>query len=157
MPTHSEQQTLPYSAQQLFDLMSGTGKGVRHELVAPKRIVERASTETDPVEPQWLSEALRFIRKEISAGGNAEEVIRHVALSHTQVERAFVKALGNTVHQEIARLRMREACRLLTETSKAAAEISKLAGFASPQYFNRLFSRQFGKTPGEYRNQSKGD
>jgi hypothetical protein len=27
--------------------------------------------------PLWLSEALRFIRKEMSAGVNAEEVIRH--------------------------------------------------------------------------------
>ena len=138
-------------ARHLFDRMTGKRRGVEHSLVAPKRIVERASTETDPVEPLWLSDALRFIRKEIPAGVNAEEVIRHVGLSHTQVERAFVKALGNTVHQEISRLRMREACRLLTETASPAAAISKLAGFTSPQYFNRLFRQQFGKTPGEFR------
>ena len=144
-------------AQELFDRMTGVSRGVRHALVSPKRIVERASTETDPVEPAWLSAALRFIRKEIPSGVNAEEVIRHVGLSHTQVERAFVKALGNTVHQEIARLRMREACRLLVETPHPASIVSKLSGFTSPQYFNRLFSRQFGKTPGEYRSQSLGE
>jgi LacI family transcriptional regulator len=139
-------------AQRLFDLMSGKSKGVGHALVSPKRVVERASTETDPVEPQWLSEALRFIRKEIPGGVNAAEVIRHVGLSHTQVERAFVKALGNTVHQEISRLRMREACRLLTETAHPVATVGKLAGFTSPQYFSRLFSGQFGVTPGAYRS-----
>jgi LacI family transcriptional regulator len=139
-------------AQQLFALMSRADKGTRHTLVSPKRIVERASTETDPVEPQWLSEALRFIRKEIPSGVNAEEVIRHVGLSHTQVEKVFAKVLSTTVHQEITRLRMREACRLLVETSKGAADVSKLVGFSSPQYFSRQFSRQFGKTPGEYRN-----
>jgi LacI family transcriptional regulator len=138
-------------AQMLFDLMAGKGGGVRHALVSPKRIVERASTETDPVEPLWLSDALRFIRKEIPAGVNADEVIRHVGLSHTQVERALVKALGNTVHQEIARLRMREACRLLSETALSAAAVSQLSGFTSPQYFNRLFSRHMGLTPGDYR------
>ena len=144
-------------ARELFGLMAGKKKGVRHALVSPKRIVERASTETDPVEPPWLSESLRFIRKAIPSGVNAEEVIRHVGLSHTQVERVFIKALDTTVHQEIARLRMREACRLLTETAHPAATVSKLSGFASPQYFNRLFSRQFGKTPVEYRNQSQGE
>lgn len=138
-------------ARHLFELMTGARRGVTHTRVAPRRIVERASTETDPVEPLWLSDALRFIRKEIPQGVNAEEVIRHVGLSHTQVEKAFVKALGCTVHQEIARLRMREACRLLTETAHPAAEISAFVGFSSPQYFNRLFSSQFGVAPGEYR------
>ncbi len=138
-------------AQHLFELMSRKGQNVRHTLVAPVRVVERASTETDPVEPLWLAEALRFIRKEIPSGVNAEEVIRHVGLSHTQVEKAFAKALGNTVHQEINRLRMREACRLLTETELTAVEISKLVGFSSPQYFNRQFSRQFGGPPAVYR------
>jgi len=141
-------------AQQLFDLMTGKSRGVQHTQVSPKRIVERASTETDPVEPPWLSEALRFIRKEISAGVNAEEMIRHVGLSHTQIERAFMKVLGNTVHQEIARLRMREACRLLTETTHPAATVSQLSGFTSPQYFSRLFSRNFGVTPGDYRRKN---
>jgi LacI family transcriptional regulator len=138
-------------AQHLFDLMTGTSRGVKHTLVAPKRIVERASTETDPVEPLWLSEALRFIRKEIPQGVNAEEVIRHVGLSHTQVEKAFAKALGSTVHQEIARLRMREACRLLMETDLTAVEIARHTGFASAQYFSRQFSRHFGVPPAAYR------
>lgn len=141
-------------AQQLYELMTGKSHGVRHTVVAPKRIVERASTETDPVEPLWLSDALRFIRQAIPAGVNAEEVIRHVGLSHTQVEKAFVRVIGSTVHQEIARLRMREACRLLVETTTSAAEVSTLTGFSSPQYFNRLFHRQFGLPPAEYRRKA---
>lgn len=141
-------------ARLLYERLTRACRAVRHERIAPARIVERASTETDPVEPQWLAEALRFIRKEIPSGVNAAEVIRHVGLSHTQVEKAFAKALGNTVHQEIARLRMREACRLLTETAAPAAEVSKLTGFSSPQYFNRLFAAQHGITPLEYRRKS---
>lgn len=142
-------------ARQLYALMTRAVKGPRHVLVPPRQMVERASTETDPVEPLWLSDALRFIRKELPAGVNAEEVIRHVGLSHTQVEKAFAKVLGSTVHQEISRLRMREACRLLTETSHPSATVSQLTGFTSPQYFNRLFCRHLGMTPGEYRRKSE--
>ncbi len=141
-------------AELLSAMMLNRRSKVRHVLVPPLRIVERASTETDPVEPQWLSAALRFIREAIPSGINAEDVIRHVGLSHTHVERAFVRVLGNTVHQEIARLRMREACRLLAETQVPAAEVSKLTGFSSPQYFNRLFGKQFGMTPVEYRKRN---
>ena len=142
-------------AQLLFELMSRKSRGVRRARVSPVRVVERASTEIDPVEPLWLSDALRFIRKEIPSGVNAEEVIRHVGLSHTQIERAFVKVLGSTIHQEITRLRMREACRLLAETTQPAAAVSKLSGFTSPQYFNRLFCRYHGMTPGDYRRRGK--
>jgi LacI family transcriptional regulator len=141
-------------ARHLYELMTHTRNFVRHLLVEPKHVVERASTETDPVEPLWLSEALRFIRQNLAAGVNAEEVIRHVGLSHTQVEKTFARVLGCTVHREIARLRMREACRLLAETTCSAAEVSKLAGFSSPQYFNRLFSRQFGVPPAAYRSRT---
>ena len=140
-------------AEQLFALMTGKSRRSQHALVSPRRIVERASTETDPVEPLWLSEALRFIRKAIPEGVNAEEVIRHVGLSHTQVEKVFAKVLGHTLHQEITRLRMREACRLLEETGHLAATVGKLSGFTSPQYFNRLFCRHLGITPGDYRRQ----
>lgn len=141
-------------ARLLYERMTRRGRKATHVCVPPRRIVERASTEIDPVEPQWLSEALRYIRKEIPAGLNAEEVIRHVGLSHTQVERAFVKVLGNTIHQEIARLRMREACRLLAETDFSAAEVGKRAGFSSAQYFNRLFHAHSGLTPLEYRRKN---
>ncbi len=143
-------------AQHLFERMTGQALPDRHTLVPPRRIVERASTETDPVEPAWLSDALRFIRREIPAGVNAEEVIRFVGRSHTQVERAFVRNLGNTVHQEINRLRMREACRLLAETATPATAISASVGFSSAQYFNRLFRQQFALTPGQYRLQHQG-
>lgn len=139
-------------AAMLHERLTRAGRAVRRALIAPSRIVERASTATDPVEPQWLADALRFIRKEIPAGVNAEEVIRHVGRSHTQVERAFVHAIGHTVHQEIARLRMREACRLLSETDYPASEVARLAGFSSPQYFNRLFCDEFGLPPAAYRH-----
>ena len=139
-------------AQSLSGLMlRGRRARGQHTLVPPLRVVERASTECEPVEPHWLSEALRFIRQAIPNGVNADEVIRHVGFSHTQVEKTFVNVLGCTVHQEISRLRMREACRLLMETTCSAAEISQQTGFSSPQYFNRLFHHEFQVTPLEYR------
>lgn len=139
------------AAQHLYARMQYKHTAIQNMVVSPKQIVERASTEIDPVEPQWLSHALRYIRQNLSSGVNAEEVIRFVELSHTQVERTFSRVLGCTIHQEIARLRMREACRLLLETTLSAAEVGKQSGFSSPQYFNRSFMLQFQQTPGHYR------
>jgi len=138
-------------AQQLLAMMSGSGSECISTQIAPARIVERASTETDPVEPPWLAEALRFVRQNIARGVNAEEVFLHVGRSHTLVERVCRQKLGCTLHKEISRLRMREACRLLRETGASAAVVAERSGFSSPQYFNRTFYRTFGLTPCDYR------
>ena len=142
-------------AEQLFKLMSHGGRGDRHVLVSPKQMVERTSTETDPVEPPCLAQALHFIRKQIPSGVNAGEVIQHMGLSHTKADCIFINALGKTIHEEITRLRIREACRLLEETTLSATLISQKTGFTSPQYFNRLFCRHFGMTPGDYRRRGE--
>jgi len=138
-------------AEQLFELMSRGGKGGRHVLVSPKQMFERASTETDPVEPPCLAKALHFIRRQIPSGVNAGEVIRYMGLSHTQADRIFANALGKTIHEEITRLRMREACRLLEETTLSVTLISQKTGFTSPQYFCRYFQHHVKMSPVDYR------
>jgi AraC-like DNA-binding protein len=43
---------------------------------------------------------------------------------------------------------------LLRESpGSTAAAIAKQCGFASSQYFTRIFHRRFGFTPGEYRKE----
>lgn len=124
---------------------------MQHTRVPPRKIVDRASTETDPVDPPWLAESLNFIRQEIPNGINATDVINFLNRSHTSVESTFKQVLGHTVHQEITRLRSNEACRLLIETTLSVSDISTRCGFSSPQYFNRFFQQNFNQTPQQYR------
>ena len=48
-------------------------------------------------------------------------------------------------------MKMEEAKRLLAVTKKSAAEIALYLGYSSQSYFVKVFKRQFGITPGEYR------
>jgi len=122
-----------------------------HVLIRPRKVVPRASTETDPVDPPWLAAALRFIRQGLAAGVNADDVFRHVGFSHTQVERVFRQVLGSSVQQEIIRLRLGEAVRLLEQTDLPVVRVGQASGFNSPQYFSRSFRRHRGCTPEHYR------
>lgn len=158
-PSLSSIETDPFSqgrqaAKMLDDQMRGDdpasvpGQVFLHP---PKRIVERMSTEGYPFATPWLAQAVSYIRRNLSKGVTADDVVRHIGYSHPTVTQAFVSELGHSVKKEILSQRMRLACQLLKGTAYSAGEISARCGFRSPQYFSRSFSDAFGVTPDVWR------
>jgi len=141
------------SARVLVEMMTRASRSnrciVRH--IPPKGVVVRASTETYPVNPPWVSDALVFIRRHISDKLTAADVFTHVGYSHTVVDRAFRETLGTTVQREIGAIRLETARRLLKTTSLTIKEIAKNSGFASTEYFTRTFMKAEGVPPSAWR------
>jgi len=119
----------------------------RVELIPPKRLVSRGSTEVFPVQPEWLAEALAFIHRNATHGISAADVVRYVGYSHTFVQRAFRERLDSTIQHEIARTRLIEANRLLSLGELKVGEIVKRCGFSSFQYFCNCYTSAFGHSP----------
>lgn len=119
--------------------------------VPPAGLIERVSTQAYPVSPPWLSEALVFIRRNVNRNLNANEVFRHLGLSHTVVEQAFRRKLGTSVRQEIAAVRIETAKHCLERTQLSLAEICTLSGFSSKPYFTTAFNAATGMTPLQWR------
>ena len=71
------------------------------------------------------------------------------------VEVSGVRLLNDAVALEIAGVDTVEAAeRLRGEPEKTVLEIALDCGFPTVTYFNRLFLRQYGKTPTAYRQES---
>ena len=132
------------------------GAPPRMELHSPRRVVERASTETYPFRTPWLSDAMVFITRNVSRGINASDVIAKLGYSHTAVNNAFRAELGRSVHEEIQSQRLALACRLLRETDRSAARIATDVGFLNPQHLSRTFSAAFGTPPDDWRRKRQG-
>ncbi len=135
------------AAQALALGLDGRLAPLRQRPVQPRELVTRASTETFPVDPPWLSDALVFIRRNINQRLSAADVYAASRRSHTCVDAAFRKHLGTTVQAEIRRVALDEARRLLATTRLSVADISRRTGFASPQYFCNVFTAAFGQPP----------
>ena len=114
---------------------------------APVGIVERMSTRAYPFPEPWLKDALLYIRQNVAANLNASDVIQFLKLSHTTVEKAFRARLGTSVRQEIARVRLDAAKRLLEQTPLPLADVCRQAGFSSKAYFTAAFRQATGTTP----------
>ena len=124
--------------------------------IPPAGVVTRASSETAPVEPSWLADALVYIQRNAKRGISAADVFAALGRSHTIVSRAFRKTLGTTVQKEIAAARLDIARHLLSTTEKSVTRIAALSGFSSVAYFMQSFSAVFGMAPGAWRQKHKG-
>ena len=121
-------------------------------LIDPIRLIERESTRIYTVSPPWLSDALIFIRRNISNNITASDVYAAVGKSHTLVDSAFRRTFGTSVQKTIIHTRLEEAKRLISDTSLTLTEIAAKTGFSTAQYFCSSFSKTFGTSPSAYRS-----
>ena len=81
----------------------------------------------------------------------ADDVARHVHATGLTLRRHFRAALGRTVIEEITRLRLERAKRLLVDSDEKIKQVARDCGFTDAAYFDRVFVRVEGMSPGEYR------
>ena len=142
-----------YEAARLLDrLMAGEPVPAEPILVPPLGVASRQSSEVLAFDDRDLAKAVRFFREHACDGIAVEDVLRHVALSRRAFEKRFQDRLGRTPHQEILRLKIARAERLLSETDLTLAAIAERAGFRHAEYLSVAFKRVTGLTPGKYRS-----
>jgi len=122
-----------------------------HIFIEPKSVIARQSTDTYATEDQMVKKALRFIADNITKEIQVLDVVEQVPLSKSALEKRFKAATGTTIKEEINRLRLVCAQRLMEDKSLKINQIHKESGFSSAQHMCRTFKKILGLTPGEYR------
>ncbi len=122
----------------------------------PTGISMRGTTAVLAVQDTTVESAARYIREHCGEAVGVEHVARAVGVSRRTLDRRFVKALGRSVHEELAAVRMQNACVLLSEGRETVAVVASLCGFRTAASFSRAFHRQAGCWPIEYRNRVRG-
>ena len=86
-----------------------------------------------------------------------EEYARSRGMSISWFIRNFKDYTGSTPSQYLLSLRISNAQSLLESTSYNVTEIAEIVGYQNPLYFSRLFKKQCGVSPTEFRRQVKID
>ncbi len=141
-----------YEAAALLDrLMSGAAIRRRVLVLDSLGVAERQSTDVQAHEDATVASAMQFIRENACQGIRVKQVVAHVGVSRTNLERRFSAALGRTLHDEIVRVQLQIAMDLLAKTPLKTLAVAQKAGFRYAEYMGVVFRRELGVTPGEYR------
>lgn len=132
-------------------LMTGSPPPVDAITVQPLGVVTRRSTDVVAVEHPQVAQALKAIREHYRDPMTAEGIISSVPMSRRRLHDAFIRHIGRSVADEITRLRVEHAKRLLAETSEKQHQVAVQSGFRNDARLVLVFTRVTGMTPGEYR------
>lgn len=141
-----------YEAAQLLDQwMSGETVAPGKRSVSPVGIVARGSTEILATGDQDVAAALRFIRDHACEPIGLDDVGSATGSTTATLRRRFKAVLGRTVHDEIQRVRIERAKRLLVSTDWTFRQIARQSGFCSVQHMSTRVRQATGQTPRQYR------
>lgn len=98
-----------------------------------------------------IREAREYILLHLDQAVTTEALSHAMGMNRTYLCKRFQEETGMTVNHYVTMVKIDEARRLLEVTKKTPAEIAEVLGYSSQSYFQSVFKRLTGKTPGEYR------
>jgi AraC-like DNA-binding protein len=94
-----------------------------------------------------------YLSKHFSSPVTLDEVAAEVGMDRYSLCRYFKKNHKRSVMDELLKIRISKAKRMLRYTGDSIAVISRACGFESPCYFTKRFGEQVGRSPSEYREE----
>ncbi len=95
--------------------------------------------------------AVAYLHRHFAQAVTVEQLAMLESKSVSQLRRDFVRKLGKSPKQYLTEIRMRAACHMLCTTRDQVEQIAAECGYEDSHYFCRLFRKEMGCTPSQYR------
>jgi AraC family transcriptional regulator of arabinose operon len=103
-----------------------------------------------------ISHSLVFMKAHLNGILTIEVLANQACYSISRYSELFKQKTGYSPIQFFIRLKIQKSCEYLYFTNLNIKEICKEVGFDDPYYFSRMFKKQIGVSPSEYRKKKKG-
>lgn len=123
-------------------------------IIAREYKISRRTTEEEQTIERYrdnILDAIDYIDENYSQKLMLEDVCKVSAMSQSYFCYIFKSLTGKTFTKYLSDLRINKAMSLLTETNMSVSEICFAVGFNDVAYFCRIFKKDVGTSPGEYR------
>ena len=146
-----------HEAAALLDrLMNGHSPPPQPILVPPPGVVARQSSDVLAIDDHDVATALRFIRDASHKPIRVDDLLNAIPVSRRMLERKFRKVLRRGISEEIRRVHIERARRLLAGTDLAISAIAFNSGFSNASHLSIVFRQETGLTPTAFRSQFRG-
>lgn len=119
----------------------------RHSASRPKAINSYLENE--------MERAVKHFHEHYNTAISIEDYAASRGMSASWFIRSFKEFTGSTPMQYILAIRMMNAQNLLETTEYNVTEIGNIVGYDNPLYFSRLFKKQNGVSPSEFRKKMR--
>ncbi|MCA9055340.1 MAG: substrate-binding domain-containing protein [Planctomycetaceae bacterium] len=138
------------AARLLSEMFGGESRNPTVRLLPPAGIVTRQSTDFYAVTDPLVQQAVQYLSTHLRESVTLPRVAKAVQTSPRTLQRRFEAALGRGVSQELRRLRIACAKRLLMQRGRSIKDVAFLAGFTSSKRLGEVFQRELGCAPSDY-------
>ncbi len=113
---------------------------------------QAAHTDTVPTAmKERLQNMISFIHHNFQQKITASQISGAAHISEREAVRIFQKNIGMSPIEYLLSYRLNESLNYLTNTDMSITEICYACGFSESAYFGKMFKKQYGMTPSEYR------
>lgn len=99
----------------------------------------------------------RYLAGHLHEELTSEALCQALSISRTGLYYLSRQTYGCGIHEQITRLRVQKAMKLLGDTSLSNAQVGQQVGFPDDNYFYRVFRKQTELTPRQYRDSILAD
>jgi AraC family transcriptional regulator len=139
-----------YSEFQRMDAVSPLAiEGLTLELLAESSRSAFPVQERRP--PGWLISVCDILHEKFREPPPLGTIAEEAGVHPAHLARTFRQIHGCTLGDYVRKVRIEYACRCLTNPETPLAEIALAADFSDQSHFSRVFKRQMGISPGEFR------
>jgi AraC-like DNA-binding protein len=101
-----------------------------------------------------LSKAIQAMHSSLDRSWSVASLAREARMSRSAFALKFRTVLGQTPLEYLTRWRMYKAGAMIRSNNKSFAEVASAIGYGSESSFSRVFRREMGEAPREYRRKS---
>ncbi|MBB6519759.1 AraC family transcriptional regulator [Pseudoteredinibacter isoporae] len=92
-----------------------------------------------------------FMQQHLHSNFSLDELAQHMRRSKFHFSKVFKELTGQSPMQYFIAIKMQHACSLLDSSGQSVKRISASLGYDDAYYFSRLFKKQIGLSPSDYR------
>ena len=114
-------------------------------------LVHAARASETPFSHEAVTKVMEHLKSHYAETLSLDTLSQLVDYTPQYLSNLFSNEVGMSIQEFLQRLRMEEACKLLTNTTLSMAEVAAAVGYQDTRYFSKIFRRYQVMSPKEYR------
>ncbi len=103
-----------------------------------------------------ILKAKQYVGENFRTAISLDDIANYLGLSSSYFSRLFSEEVGDGFVAYLTDIRIEKAKELLSQTNLKVYEISYMVGYDNPNYFSRVFKKETGLSPYEFRSHKGG-